>query len=197
MRQDREDPSLTRLLDSVDEEETSKKQDKVSFRELMDRVGQNAITPLILLVAVLMVSPLSGIPGTPTFAALVIITMAVQALSGRKNLWLPEFLMRQEIKAGHIHRAVSWLRGPCAFLDRHSQERLNFLTKGPMRWLTLAVCALIPLSWPLLELLPMVTSIGAATIALLVFGLFTRDGVYVLLGYCAVGLAGLGTFSLV
>lgn len=197
MQQDRKEPSLTRLLDSVDEDAAQREEAKVSFGELLDRVGQNAITPLILLVAIFMVSPLSGVPGTPTFAALVIFTMTVQALSGRKRLWLPDFLMRQKIKAGYVHRAVSWLRKPCAFLDQHSQERLRFLTTGPMRWLTLSVSALIPLSWPLLELLPMVTSIGAGTIALLVFGLFTRDGVYVLWGYCAVGLAGVATYSLV
>lgn len=195
MTQKEAEPSLTKLLDRIDKEEDES--GTVSFRQLMERTGQNAITPLILLVAVLMVSPLSGVPGTPTVAALIIVTMTVQALSGRKRLWLPDFLMRRRIRSRYLHRAVAWLRRPCAFLDRHSQERLAFLAVGPMRWVTLGLCALIPLTWPLLEILPMVTSFGATVLSLLVFGLFTKDGVYVLLGYGLVALSGLSALTLV
>lgn len=186
--------SLSDLLDGIDRAGDGQ---RVSFRDMLEEVGDNAITPFILMIAVLMVSPLSGIPGTPTISALIIVTIAVQGLSGRKRLWLPDFLMRRRIKARYLHRAVEWLRRPCAFLDHHSQKRLTFLTKGPARWITMGVVALIPLSWPALEILPMVTSVGAATIALLVFGLFTRDGVWVLWGYSVIGLAGLAAVSII
>ncbi|NNE53472.1 MAG: exopolysaccharide biosynthesis protein [Sulfitobacter sp.] len=194
MKPQDKDHSLTRLLDAIN---TKGEGRTVTFREMLDQIGENAITPFILVIAVLMVSPLSGIPGTPTVSALIIFTMTVQALSGRKRLWLPEALLRQKIRVRYLQRAVRWLRAPCAFLDHHSQRRLAFLTVGPMRWVTLGVCALIPLTWPLLELLPMVTSFGAATIALLVFGLFTRDGVYVLWGYTVIALTGLTAMSLI
>ncbi|MDF1726173.1 MAG: exopolysaccharide biosynthesis protein [Sulfitobacter sp.] len=187
-------PSLTRLLDRLD---SSAKGSTVSIRELMDRIGQNAITPFVLLVALLVVSPLSGIPGTPTISALIIVTMCVQALSGRKKFWLPGFVLRRRLGTRHLHRAVGWLRKPCAFLDAHSQRRLAFLTEGPMRWVNLALCALIPLVWPLLEVLPMVTSIGAAIVALLVFGIFTRDGVYVLWAYVVLALLAFTAMSLI
>lgn len=186
--------TLGRLLDGM--ENAARKRD-VSMRDLMREFGDRAITPFILVVALLLVSPLSGIPGTPTVAALLIISMAVQALAGRRRLWLPKFLMRRSVAGKHLRRAVEWMRKPCEFLDRHSHERLMFLTQGPMRWLTLALCVLIPLGWPLLEVLPMVSSFGAGTVALLAFGLFTRDGVYVLLGYLMVVLtagAGLSFF---
>ena len=88
------------------------------------------------------------------------------------------------------------MRGPCSFLDRHSHQRLMFLTRGPMRWFTLALCAVIPLGWPPLEVLPMVTSIGGGTVALLAYGLYTRDGVYVLLGYAMIGISALTILSL-
>lgn len=160
----------------------------VSVQDVMDEFGDRTITPFILLIAVLLVSPLSGIPGMPTLAASIIVIMAVQALSGRRRLWLPGFLLRRTIASNKLRKAVSWLRKPCAFLDRHSHQRLKFLTHGPMRWITLALCVVIPLGWPPLEVLPMVSSIGGGTVALLAYGLFTRDGVYVLLGYVMIGL---------
>lgn len=179
-----EDKTLTALLDGVDHAALG---DTVSISDILDEFGNRAVTPFILLIAVLLVSPLSGIPGVPTVSAVVMITLSLQALFGRRHLWLPQRLLRLTLPAGHVRRAVGWLRRPCAFVDRHSRARLRILTKGPMRWVTLLVCVLIPMSWPMLELLPFFTSFGAATIALLAFGLFTRDGIYVLAGYVLVG----------
>ena len=185
----RPDRTLTHLLDSV---EHAARDERVSVADVLDEFGERAITPFILIIALLLVSPLSGIPGTPTVSAVVIITLAVQALFGRRRLWLPQRVLRLEMPSAHVRRAVSWMRRPCAFLDRHSRARLRILTSGPLRGLTLLICVIIPLTWPLLELLPFVTSVGAATISLLAFGLLTRDGIYVLAGYLVVAVAFLG-----
>lgn len=187
------DRALGELLDGLDH---AAGKDTVSVQDTLNEFGDRAITPFILLVAIIMVSPLSGIPSAPTFAAVLIVVMSVQALSGRRRLWLPKWLLRRNVQGSRLQKAVSWLRKPCAFLDRHSHERLKFLTYGPMRWFTLLLCVLIPLGWPPLELLPFVTSFGAGTIALLVYGLFTRDGVYVLLGYAMVLVTAFTVWSL-
>tara|TARA_R100000306_G_scaffold2523_2_gene5496 strand:- start:436 stop:1017 length:582 start_codon:yes stop_codon:yes gene_type:complete len=178
-----EDRTLNHLLDRM---EHAARQDTVSVDDVLHEFGDRAITPFILLIALMLVSPLSGIPGVPTFAAALIILLSTQALVGRRRLWLPGFLLRREIASKRLLKAVEWMRRPCAFVDRHSHSRLRYLTVGPARSLTLLACAVIPIGWPLLEVLPMVSSIGAAVVALLSFGLFTRDGLYVLLGYAGV-----------
>ena len=143
-------------------------------------------------ISVLLISPLSGIPGVPTVSAALIVLIGAQGLMRRRHLWLPEVLMRREIAAARIEKGVAWLRRPCAWIDRHARPRLCALTAGPMRPLAVLICLLIASSWPLLEILPMVTSLGATAIALIVFGLLTRDGLFALLGYGAVaGLAAL------
>lgn len=191
---DHEDDSHTlgRLLDGMDD---AARGEKVSVQDVLNEFGDRTITPFILLIAVLLVSPLSGIPGMPTIAASIIVIMAVQALSGRRRLWLPAFLLRRTVASGRLRTAVSWMRRPCAFLDRHSHQRLKFLTRGPMRWLTLTACVVIPLGWPPLEVLPMVSSIGGGTVALLAYGLYTKDGVYVLLGYVMIAVSATAVLS--
>lgn len=170
--------------------------EEVSVADVLNEFGDRTITPFILLVAVMLVSPLSGIPGVPTVSAAIIVIMTVQALSGRRRLWLPQFLLRRTVASEKMRKAVGWMRGPCRFLDRHSHKRLMFLTRGPMRLIALAACAIIPLGWPPLEVLPMVSSIGGGTVALLAYGLYTRDGVYVLLGYVMIGISALTILSL-
>lgn len=186
------DRTLTHLLDEVDH---AARGDTVSINDILDEFGERAITPFILLVSILLVSPLSGIPGVPTLSAAIIVILSLQALFGRRRLWLPDRLKRYRISSVRVRKSVAWLRKPCSFLDRHSRARLRYLTQGPMRWLTLLVCVIIPLSWPLLELLPFFTSFCAGIIALLAFGLLTRDGIYVLAGYLIVGAALTGAIG--
>ena len=179
--------TLSQLLDVVDRAAAAP---RVSVRDLVQEFGERSITPFILLTALLLVSPLSGIPTVPTFGALIIVTLAAQALLGRPHVWLPDLVLRRAVSGKRLRSAIGWMRNPCAFLDRHAHKRLTWLTRGPMRVVNLALCLLIPLTWPPLELLPMVTSVSAATVALLAFGLFQRDGLFVLLGYAMLAAAG-------
>ena len=181
-----EDTSLTHLLDGLDD---VAQDDDVSVSEVIEQFGDRAITPFMLILSILLISPVSGIPGVPTVSGAILILLAGQALVGRQSLWLPDFLKRRKISSGKLRKGTKWMRKPCAFLDRHAHERMKFLTKGPFRVLALVTIVGIALSWPLLEILPMVTSTGAAMVGLLTFGLFVRDGLYVVLGYLAVGVA--------
>ena len=82
--------------------------------------------------------------------------------------------------------ALRWLDRPAAFVDRHTRPRLRVLTSGPFRIVALMAVLLIAASWPVLELLPFVTSVGAFAVALFAFGLMTRDGVFVAAGHAFV-----------
>lgn len=183
MRQD--EHTLAYLLDSM---ERAAENEAVSINDVLHEIGDRAITPLILIVALLLVSPLSGIPGVSTMAALIIILLAVQAVTGRRRLWLPKFLLCREVAGHRLGGCVRFLRRPCTFVDGRCKPRLQLLTTGAMRFVTLVVVTIIPLGWPFMEVLPMMSSLGAGTVALLVFGLFTRDGLFVLLGYICVAI---------
>ena len=189
---DEDDKKLTHLLDGVEHAARNK---TVSIADLLDEFGDRAITPFILIVCLLLISPVSGIPGVPTVGAVVIVILAAQALAGREQLWLPRKILNAKLSASKVRKGVDWMRKPCAWVDRHSHPRLRLLTKGPLRWLALVMCLVIPLTWPLLELLPFFTSIGAGMVSLLSLGLITRDGLYVLAGYVFIGLSGTGALA--
>jgi hypothetical protein len=174
------DDSLSKLLDGLEHAAT---RDIVSVRDVLDEFGNRSILPFVLIASLLLVSPLSGIFGISSFIAMVVIVLTIQELIGRERLWLPAFLLNRGVKSSRLLTCVRWLRKPCAFFDRHTSARLTFLTKGPLRLFTLATCVIMPIGWPLLEFLPFASSFGGGTVALFVFGLFMRDGLYVLLGY--------------
>ncbi|TCS60472.1 hypothetical protein EDD52_11470 [Primorskyibacter sedentarius] len=171
---------LSALLDALRPEEEA---EHVSVEELIQKIGERAFAPLMLVPALVLVSPLSGIPTLPTLGGLLILLIAVQDLIGRNHLWLPGFLMRRRLPAGKLHGALDWLEKPVAWVDRHTGERLRMLTRSPLRHVALVIIILITAAWPPLELLPMVTSIGAFAVSLLCIGMVTRDGVYIAAGY--------------
>jgi len=172
--------SLGDLLDAL---EHAAEGETVSIRDMLREIGRRSFTPVLLAVAIIVISPISAIPTVPTIAGTLIVLIAGQGLLARDHLWLPKFLLNREIGAERFCKGINWLRGPCNWVDRHSHSRLSFLTEGPARRLAFLLCIAIAITWPVLELLPMVTSIGAAAIALIAFGLLTDDGLYTLLGY--------------
>mmetsp|Transcript_24080 Transcript_24080/g.44529 ORF Transcript_24080/g.44529 Transcript_24080/m.44529 type:complete len:198 (-) Transcript_24080:7539-8132(-) len=176
--------TLTALLDVLEGAATG---DRVSVQDILDKVGDRSIMPIVLVIALILVSPLSGIPGLPTLSAIMILLVMGQALARRRHLWLPPLLRNRRVRSERLIRSIARLRSPALWVDRHSHPRLRVLTAGPLRLLTLVACTLVPMIWPFLELLPFVTSIGAGAVALMSFGLLTRDGLYVLWGYVVIG----------
>ncbi|WP_116598278.1 exopolysaccharide biosynthesis protein [Primorskyibacter marinus] len=172
--------TLTALLNTLEPEGDV---DSMSVRDLIQKIGERAFAPLMLIPALILVSPLSGIPTLPTLGGLLIMLIAVQDLFGRDHLWLPDFLMRRRLSVAKLQSALTWLEKPARWVDRHTGDRLRMLTRSPFRQVALVIIILITAAWPPLELLPMVTSIGAFAVSLLCIGMVTRDGIYVAAGY--------------
>lgn len=182
-------PSLRSLSDILDTLENAAHDGRVSVGNVVDEVGTRAFAPIILVPALILISPLSGIFGLPTIGAIFIFLITVQKLLGRSQVWLPGFLKRREVSEARLKKAIGWLRKPCAWIDKRTHARLTGLVSRPANVVTLSVILGICLIIPALELLPMVTSIFAVAISLFSVGLLTRDGLFTLLGYVQVGLS--------
>ncbi|MBR9764219.1 MAG: exopolysaccharide biosynthesis protein [Rhodobacteraceae bacterium] len=183
------DERLRSLGDILDKLENAAHDGRVSIGDVVDEVGTRAFAPIILVPALILVSPLSGIFGLPTIGATFIGLITVQKLLGREHVWLPQILQRREVAESKLKKAISWLRKPCGWIDRRTHTRLTALVSRPANLVTLLVILAICLVIPALELLPMVTSIFATAISLFAIGLLTRDGLFTLLGYSQVALS--------
>lgn len=160
---------------------------EVSVADVLGRIGDRSFAAAILVPALLLVSPLSGIPGTPTVGAAIVLTIAGQAIAGRSHLWLPGVLMRRSVAAPRMIHALRFLERPVAWVDVHSHGRLRPLMRPPLHRLSYLAMIAVALTWPVLELLPFVTTIGALSVALMSAALITRDGAYMVAGYLVGG----------
>jgi hypothetical protein len=157
-------------------------EDRVSVKTLVETMEKGSFPVLLLLPALLLVSPLSAIPGATSLFGLFIATLLLQYIVGRKQIWLPQFLLAKTFSIPPLLKSLNWLDRPVSKLERLLKPRFRWLFLSPFAQIPVALVLLAALCAPLMEVIPgSGTSVGAA-ICVFCAGLLARDGVFVVLG---------------
>ncbi|KAA9005281.1 exopolysaccharide biosynthesis protein [Histidinibacterium aquaticum] len=164
-------------------------QETVTLRQLVEAFGTASFVPALMVPALLVVSPLSGIPVFSSVCGLTIALIALQHLFSRDHLWLPEFLMKRTLKGHQLRDAMNHIRKIAAWIDRHSKDRLKLLTRKPGVYVPRALAVLCGAAMPFLELVPFSSSILGAATLLFAVSFLARDGVYALAGIAVMTVA--------
>ncbi len=157
----------------------------VSVGDIIHVVGDRSFAPLLMLVGMLLVSPLSGVPTFPSMVACVVLLVTSQMLYGRKHFWLPARLLNVQVPCEKLQKALCWLQRPAAFVDRITMPRMTVLVRGPSIYIIAVICLAIACVLPLMELILFSSSVAGAVLVLFGVALVTRDGLLALFGYSA------------
>ncbi|EON91947.1 Exopolysaccharide synthesis ExoD [Marinobacter lipolyticus SM19] len=190
---DQSDPAnIVQLLDRL--EAVAANRSHVSIGEMMDAIGRRTFGPVVLLVGLILVTPLSGVPGIPTLMGLLTLLTLGQVLIGRKRFWLPGWLVKRKVSHRKLLQGLKLLRPAAGKIDRLIRPRLTVLVKGPGLYMMALGCMVIAVVMPATEIVPFSSSI--AGVALVFFGLtmISRDG---LLALFAWGISLTGPIMLV
>lgn len=181
--------NLGGLLDCI--EEACAHAETVSGQAILNEIGQRSFGALLLLPAIIVVSPLSGIIGLPTAMAVIIVAICGQMLLGRREFWVPRAVTGRSVPCRRVHQALRFLRPPARLVDRVLKPRLILLTQGIGTRLIALACLLLALLMPPMEMVPFTTSIVAGVISVFALALASNDGLMALLGYgLSLALAG-------
>ncbi len=183
--------NFQQLLDQIGQ--VSENSDRVSLSIVIEAVGNRSFGSLLVMAGVLLVSPLSGIPGMPTIMGIFLLLIAVQLLFRRKHFWLPRWLMKRSVAGPKLYKAVNWLRPPARFIDRWLRPRLTVFISGMCLYLIVITCLAIAVSLPVMELLPFSASTAGAVLTLFGLSLVAHDGFIGLLAF-ALMIIVLGLF---
>lgn len=165
--------------------------DRVTVAQILDHFGPASFVPALLVPALIVVSPLSGIFFLPTVMGLTTALIAAQMLIGRRALWLPGALRRRSLSGARLVQAAAWMGRFGGWLDRQTQERFGFILNWPLKMIPQTGCLISGLMMPLLELVPLSSSILGLAITLFAVSLLTRDGLFVGAGLAMMALASL------
>ena len=175
------DESIAGKLDAVIAELPS---DHVTVAEIRDRIGDEGVLMLSLLLCVIFLVPVS-IPGVSTVFGAAILLGGMSRLFRRK-LWLPPFVARRQLAADKVKagltRGSAWLHR----LEKISKPRRlqRYLAAGAAETVNSfgivlgAVLLMAPFGF-----VPFSNTLPAIAVLLLCIGLLQRDGLCVLLGH--------------
>lgn len=167
------------------------KAETLLFEDLLTGFGDAAFPPCLLVPALLMVSPLSGIPLFSSFCALVICLIAAQGALGRSRIWLPQVLARRELSGAKVQQAAHTLRHVVRISEYVTRPRLAALTSAPMRRVIYVGVIMLAACVPVLELVPFASSMIGLVVAVLAIALITRDGLVLLLALVLIVVLGM------
>ncbi|MDO9637731.1 MAG: exopolysaccharide biosynthesis protein [Pseudotabrizicola sp.] len=138
---------------------------RVPLGDLVDAMGPSSMAAVLLVPALLLMSPLSGVPGASIVGGLVIALVSAQILLSRPKVWLPGFIRNRRLPGRALRRALVWLRKPARRFDRLAPARPG---GGAHVWWTPALallCLCLGMAMPMLELIPFTSSIAATLVA--------------------------------
>ncbi len=166
----------------------------VRLRDMIEAFGTTSFLPVMMVPALLVVSPLSGIPLFSSACGLTIAFIAGQMVARRKHLWLPDFLMDRQVEGGRARAAVRKLRKFADWIDRHARKRFRALTmRAGRKWIQL-LCMICGLMMPMLEIVPFSSSILGVAVLFFATSLLVRDGLFAVIGMVVMGLAAFVPF---
>jgi hypothetical protein len=181
------------LVEVLDEVKDSGDGARVTVGALLDRWGDRAFGPLLLVPALLAVAPAIGaIPGMSIGTAAFIMLVAVQRLAGRRCPWLPGRLRRVGLPQRRLDQAAEWLKPYMARLEKVLRPRWPRLSQPPFTQLVALACIALAILMIPLAFVPFGVLLPGAAIAILAAGLTVQDGLVMTLG-CAAGGAALST----
>jgi hypothetical protein len=161
--------------------------EKLSLGEVLDSVGRRTYGPLLLVIGLIAVSPLTALPGTTWFVAVLTLLVAGQMALGMKRIWLPRQAREMGLPRDGVAKAVDACRGVAKVIDTLLKPRLKFLSKPPfvnLVALLVIVAALITFPLGLIPLAPIAPGLAVVFFGL---GMTARDGLWLLLGALAMG----------
>lgn len=179
MESAKEPANLEQMLDQL--ERGVGNDERVTIKTMLSAAGSRSFAPALLLAGLIMFSPLSGIPGLPSLAAVLVLLIAGQMLLGRSYFWLPTFIESRSVSRRKFEVMLDWLNPVARLIDRFLKPRLTRLTQGAGTVLLTLVCMIVALSVPPLEIFPFLASAAGAILVLLSLSMIANDGVMALL----------------
>ncbi len=150
----------------------------LTLRAIFERLDERAFGAGLFLLALPCAIPFLYI--VPQIVSLPMMALTLQMLAGRGEPWLPAKFGQRKIDKAGLTRMSGFGRKWFGWLERIARPRLLWLTSKPVE--RLLALFLTVFSASILLPIPSTNTIPGIGVAIVAFGLMSRDGLLVLLG---------------
>lgn len=149
---------------------------------LLSAVGRRSYGPILLLLGLIAISPLTALPFTTSIVAAITLLIAGQMALGMKRPWLPKAVLDIRVPRKAFFALLDSARPAADQLDGAIlRERWTFMTVPLfVNAVALCVCAAALITFPL-SLIPFAPFAPGLAIVIFGLGMTARDGVWLAL----------------
>lgn len=172
--------TLTELLDAVSQELEKAEGDgavSVTIGQILDMAGHRTYGPLLLIIGLLSISPVTIVPGVTWGFAVLTLIVALQLTFGMKSPWLPEKALNVALPERPVMEGLKKARPWTQRIDKVIRPRWTFFAKAPWISIFALVCVAAALITFPLGFIPAAPILPSLAIILVGLGLTARDGV--------------------
>lgn len=179
----------TRPFSQVIEDIGVKDDPKLYLGELVNAFGERGFGALMLFLG-LVSAVIGAVPGSTTILGAPILLIAFQLIIRRDQLWLPRWALKSSIDREGYRTAIAKVMKPLRRVERWSRPRLSIMTSEVSEVLIgiacILLCTILVLPIPGGNLVPSLIIVAFG------FGLVQRDGLAILIAWCAIALLCVG-----
>jgi hypothetical protein len=146
----------------------------ISLGTIVDAAGRDAVGLLLSLPALIILLPVSVVPGVSPLCALLVLFSALHEVAGLRALWLPERVRAIRFDQSRLTRPLASLTAWMGRIDRLTRPRLPFFLTGRARLLAATAITVLAAGTIVLSFVPLADM--ALTLPMLCFGLAIRTG---------------------
>ena len=158
---------------------------KLYIGELINAFGERGFGATLLFFGLLNMV-FGAVPGTTTVLGAPMLLIGIQLVTRRDQLWMPKWLMARAIERATYREAVAKVLKPLRKVERLARPRMSVMTNELSEILIGA--AIVLLAGILMLPIPGGNFIPSFIMSMFGFGLLQRDGIAILIAWCAVAL---------
>ena len=170
---------ISSTLNSI-KKKLNKHSDRVVLQDILD-VSSGGNYFILFLMSCLSNIPTPVIPIISVFFGILMVICSVQILLNFKTIKIPKFLQNIKINKDLLFYAIDKVVNLFKKIENKTKVRLIFIFYNKQQKLILHIIMLI-MSILVIIPIPFVSFLPAVAVMLILFGLFNRDGLCILLG---------------
>jgi hypothetical protein len=154
----------------------------VEIGHAVDAVGRRGLGTLLLLVALVSLSPLGSIPGSSIVFGAILLLLSAQVTFGVERVWLPGFVRRRSLPGPRLTGTLDRFVAVGRWLGPLLRRRLEAFLEPPVVRLVGFAGAVFALSMMVFGFFPFGSFPAAIGFIAIGLGMTVRDGLLVLGG---------------
>ena len=162
---------------------------RVTLGSMTDAIEMQDFGILLIVPALIVLLPVSFIPGISSLCAAITLFAGIHILFGREVLWLPKRVRNISFNGSKVTRVLGKMGPVAKKMDRLSKPRFSFMTTGYAEKLVSGIVVILASASIFLGFIPFIDMAFMLPVVFFGLGSYTQDGLITGIGWLVLAIS--------